>query len=285
MPRVLLLLAGVLAGLGLPDARAGLRVVTTVPVLYCLAANVAGNLATVENLLPPGADAHDFQFTIAERRKLDHADLILANGLALESWLEKALRNAGQTNVVRCAENLQDAWIRQSGGKPNPHVWLDPLLAARMVTNILAALQRADPSNGAAYAVNAAGYLARLHALDREFAVRLDTVSRRSIVTSHDAFPYLARRYRLTIVGVLEEQPEIDPSPAQLTALRAAIRQHHVGVLFADPNDRQGRLRQLASDFQVSLATLDTLEAAPLTPGSYEEAMRRNLETLARHLQ
>ena len=110
-------------------------------------------------------------------------------------------------------------------------------------------------------------------------------MSRRSIVTSHDAFPYLARRYRLTVVGVLEEQPEIDPSPAQLTALRAAIRQHHVGVLFADPNDRQGRLRQLASDFQVSLATLDTLEAAPLTPGSYEEAMRRNLETLARHLQ
>src|SRR6266508_2625782 len=79
---------------GLAEA-AALRVVTTIPPIYCLTANVAGNLATVDNLLPPGAAAHDFQFTFAERRKLERADLVIANGLGLESWLDKVIEKSG----------------------------------------------------------------------------------------------------------------------------------------------------------------------------------------------
>ena len=264
---------------------AALRVVTTLPPIYCLTANVAGELANVENLLPPGAGAHDFQFTVAERRKFERADLVIANGLGLESWLDKAMDKRGSRRVVRCAAGLGADTNLSGGHTPNPHVWLDPILACGMVTNILAALQQADPANASGYATNAAAMTLRLRKLDEEFRAGLASLPSRAIVTSHDAFPYLARRYGLEVVGVIEERPEVDPSPAHLSALRATIQKHGVKALFVDAQEGQRRARQLARDFKVAVLVLDTLEAAPLTFSAYEDGMRRNLRSLQQALK
>ncbi len=276
------LLALFLAG---PAVAAGLRVVTTLPPIYCLTVNVAGNLARVENLLPPGAAAHDFQFTFAERRKLERADLVIANGLGLEPWLGKVLEKSGPRRVVRCAADLETGNDPPAGRAPNPHVWLDPILACRMVTNILVALQQADPANASGYATNAAAFAQRLQKLDEELRAGLATLPGRAIITSHDAFPYLARRYGLDVVGVIEEQPEVDPSPAHLSGLRATIQKHGVKVLFVDAHEHGRRARQLGRDFGVSVGRLDTLEGSPLTPSAYEEGMRRNLRALQQALK
>ncbi len=282
--RGLLGAAGLLLALHEAPAAATLpRVLTTVAPVYCLTVNVASPFATVENLLPTGASAHDFQLTFGERRKLQAADLIIANGLGLEAWLEKALGQSGCTNVVRAAEGLEA--LLPGTPTHNPHAWLDPLLACQMITNILRALQHADPGNAAGYASNATVVVARLETLDREMSSGLSTVTNRAIVTSHGAFDYMARRYGLTIAGVVEEQPEMDPSPAHLTALRAVIRERAVKALFVDPHEGVRRFRQLGRDFGVAVGLLDTLEAAPLTPSAYEEGMRRNLQSLRQHLK
>jgi ABC-type Zn uptake system ZnuABC Zn-binding protein ZnuA len=269
----------------LPGLAVGPRVVTTLPPIYCLTANVAGNLARVENLFSAGGSAHDFQFTVAERRKLDQADLIIANGLGLEPWLDKTIAKSKAERIVRCAASLVTGTNSTGGLTPNPHVWLDPVLACGMVTNILTALQKADPVNASAYATNAAALTMRLLKLDEEFRAGLASLPRRAIVTSHDAFPYLARRYGLEVVGVLEEHAEVDPSPAHLSALHATIQKHSVKALFVDAQENPRRVRQLARDFKVAVLVLDTLEAAQLTPSAYEDGMRRNLRALQQALK
>jgi len=269
---------------GLAEA-AALRVVTTIPPIYCLTANVAGNLANVENLLPPGAAAHDFQFSFAERRRLEQADLVIANGLDLESWLDKVLKQSGPRRVVRCAAGLECSQQQSTNRAPNPHVWLDPILACGMVTNILAALQEADPANASSYATNAAAFVLRLRKLDEELRAGLASLPGRAIITSHDAFPYLAHRYGLEVVGVIEERPEVDPSPAHLSALRALIKRHGVKALLVDAHEPPRRARQLGRDFGVSIGVLDTLEEAPLTASAYEDGMRRNLRALQQALK
>ena len=266
-------------------AGATLRVVTTLPPIYCLTANVAGNVARVDNLLPPGAAAHDFQFTFAERRKLEEADLVIANGLGLEPWLEKVFQKSGPGRVVRCAAGLEADKDSTPGRAPNPHVWLDPILACGMVTNILVALQQADPANASGYATNASVFAQRLQKLDQEWRAGLATLQGRAIITSHDAFPYLARRYGLEVVGVIEEVPDVDPSPGHLTGLRTTIQKHGVKALFVDAHEHRRRARQLGRDFGVSVGVLDTLEQAPLTPSAYEEGMRRNLRALQQALK
>jgi len=264
---------------------APLRVVTTLPPIYCLTVNVAGDLAKVENLLPPGAAAHDFQFTVAARHKLERADLVIANGLGLESWLDEAMGKSAARRIVRCATGLEAAQEPAAGHSPNPHVWLDPILAIAMVTNILTALQQTDPANASAYATNAAAFTLRLRKLDEEFRAGLASLPSRAIITSHDAFPYLARRYGLERVGVIEEHAEIDPSPAHLRELRATIQKHGVKTLFVDAHESQRRAKQLARDFKVAVLVLDTLEEAPLTPTSYEDGMRQNLRALQQGLK
>ncbi|MEY2408344.1 MAG: zinc transport system substrate-binding protein [Verrucomicrobiota bacterium] len=270
---------------GTPPSAPRLHLLTTVPVLYCFTVNVAGDRAIVENLLPPGAAVHDFQFTVAARRKLEHADLIVANGLGLESWLERALQQSSHSNILRCAEGFDSSLIFSNGAFANPHVWLDPRMAAGMVTNILRALSRADPSNAVFYAANAADFNRRLLELDAVMFAGLQPVIHRSIATFHDAYPYLARRYDLSIAGVVEERPEVDPSPAHLTRLRAIIQHEQVRALFVDPQEGVRRARQLGRDFGISVHLLDTLEAAPLSASAYEDGMKRNLESLQKALR
>src|SRR5205085_3104666 len=139
-----------------------------------------------------GAGAHDFQFTFDARRKLERANLIIANGLGLDSWVDRALRDSVRAPVIRCAEGFSDELIPPDSSTPNPHVWLDPVLACRMVSNILAGLQRADPGHAALYSSNATAFVARLDALERDFQAGLSSITNRALVTSHDAFPYLA---------------------------------------------------------------------------------------------
>ena len=148
-----------------------LRVLTSFLPVYCFAANVAGDRAVVENLLLANMGPHDYQFSRRDLEKVSRADLILVNGLGLETWLEKLLRNTpGSRAVVAVSDGLTNEWITgrpghqhahdahdehdahaHPPGAPNPHLWLDPRLAMSAVTNVLNAFRKADPANAAAY--------------------------------------------------------------------------------------------------------------------------------------
>src|SRR6266536_996571 len=190
-----------------------LKVLTSILPVYCLTASVAGDLAQVENLLGAGADAHDYQFTPRERRLLAAADLIVINGLKMEPWLEQALSRSGLVrHVVECAAGLNLERLRAvpcpaegrpgeaaargehavspAGTDPNPHIWLDPLLACHMVTNILLGLIKADPANAERYHSNAFACVARLQNLHGEISRTLAACRGSPIVTYHDAFHY-----------------------------------------------------------------------------------------------
>jgi ABC-type Zn uptake system ZnuABC Zn-binding protein ZnuA len=104
-------------------------------------------------------------------------------------------------------------------------------------------------------------------------------------VTFHDAFPYFLRRYDLHLVGVVEEVPDVDPSPRYLARLMRAIRASGVGVVFTEPQFNVALAKRLAEDLKLKLAELDVLETGPLTAGAYEDAMRTNLRVLNEQLR
>ena len=269
--------------------------------MYCLTAQVAGDLAEVENLLPANVGPHDYQFAPREVRKLSSAQIFVVNGLGIEDWLAKALKAAKGTKpmtVVEATAGLTKADLITSvphihlpgerghdhGTGPNPHTWLDPRLAAHAVTNILVALQKADQKNAAAYAMNAAQAVARLHQLDEEIGLALGPYHGSRIVTYHHAFPYFTRRYGLALIGVIEEVPNVEPSPKYLAALLKVIREKEVKAIFTEPQFSAKLAQRISRDTKVPVAELDTLETGPLKPTAYEEGLRRNLNMLLKHL-
>jgi zinc transport system substrate-binding protein len=276
-----------------------IKVLATFLPMYCFAASVAGDFAEVDHLLPPGSEPHDFQFTPREMRKVEAADVIVMNGLEIESWLDRVIGSAGGSKtVVRASDGLSGEFIASapylslggSGGAteataPNPHIWLDPVLASREVTNILATLQKADPANAAGYARNAREYLARLAKLDADLAAGLAPLKGRPIVTSHDAFPYFARHYGLRIVGVIERQAEVTPSLRYLGELGKVIQKEQVRVIFAEVESAPQVADAIGREYGVAVAKLDTLETGEFRPWSYEAGMRKNLRVLEEALK
>jgi zinc transport system substrate-binding protein len=278
-----------------------LKVLTSFLPVYCFVSNVAGDRADVENFLPPGSGPHDYQFTPRDIRKLTDADLVFVNGLGIEAWLNKAIEASGSKKggkVVELAGTLKKELIRSEhgislGGKddhdhshgPNPHIWLDPQLAILCVKNAEVALSKADPKNATHYAANAKAYIEKLQSLDESLAATLKPVQKNAFVTFHNAFPYFVRRYELKLAGVVEEVPDVQPSPRYLKKLLDVIRDNKAKAIFAEPQFSKKIVERIATDAGVSLGTLDTLETGDLKPSAYEEGMRRNAESLLKHLK
>lgn len=270
-----------------------LKILTSFLPVYCFTVNVAGDLAEVSNLLPPGAEPHDFQFSPREMKKLAGADMIVVNGLGLESWLDRVLRSAeGPKVVVEAAAGLKEELISGTSGEvahagehqhtsaANPHIWLDPKLAAHAVTNILEAFKKADPANAAGYSKNAEEYLGKLEKLDAELKTGLATAKGQSIVTLHDAFPYFAKRYDLRVVGVIEKVADEQPSPKHLANLGRLIREEKVKVIFSEYQSSSRLAQRIGKDYKIPVAELNTLEAGPFTKSAYEDGMRQNLQVI-----
>jgi zinc/manganese transport system substrate-binding protein len=258
---------------------------------------IAGDHANVKQLLAKDTGPHDFQLTPADVKKLSDADLLIINGVGIEEWLGELIKKSGNKNLVvvdtsngiKLVESPEEIEIGHShshahdhdhGDGANPHIWLDPVIAKKQAANIVAALQKADPANASAYAQNGKVYEAKLSALDSDYRSTLAPLPNKNLVTFHDAFPYLAARYKLNYVGAISEFPEKDPTPKQLAALVDKIRSLKVGVLFAENGYAPGLLKKIAGETGAKVSELDTLEVGQGTPTAYLDRMGANLESL-----
>ncbi len=291
---LLLLTVNLLAAAPAPKK---LRVVTSFLPAYCHAVNIGAGVAQVENLLSGAVTPHDFQLAPKDIKRIEQADLLVVNGLQLEEWLMKITKRRAdpkRPQIVACSDGLDDQLIVSNGHAHhhsdatsthahhsgadshfNPHIWLDPSLAMRTVTNLTRAFIELDPSNTASYKANSEAYLARLRVLDTELQQLLAPVRNRPFVTLHDAFPYFARRYQLGPIHVLEEVPEVSPSPRYLSELLKKVRQQKVEVIFTEPGNTPRLARQLAQDLRIQLAEVETLETGAVTATAYEDGLRR----------
>ena len=269
-----------------------LRVVATILPAYCIATNVGQGMTETWYLAGGGGDAHDHQLTPRDRSEIERARVLLMNGLGAEPWLKKVVHAAGSSlNVVDLSSGLEPQLLRggfhangnaeeNSRSDTNIHVWLDPTLMMQMVTNALRAFQQSDPARSATYAANAAAYIERLRELDASLKKGLEPLGGAALVTFHDAFPYFARRYGLRISGVIEEVPDLDPTPRHLSELRRKIRTDQVRAIFVEPRHSRRLADRLGRDLGIKVGILDTLESGPPTATAYEDGMNRNLQSL-----
>lgn len=271
-----------------------IRVVATFLPIYWFTQAVAGDRAQVEVLVPPGTEVHEYQATPANVQAIATANVLVKNGLGLEEFLEGTIKNAGNADlqqvdassgietveeispVVKTAEEHDHA---HEHGDGNPHVWLDPVLAKQQVENIRDGLIAADPTNKEAYQTNAASYIQQLDELHNEFQQRLQQYPNCTFVTFHDAYPYLANRYQLKQVAVVEI-PEDQLSPADVQNAVNAVKKYNVKALFGEPGVDNRLLQSLSQDLNLTLRPLDPLETGSTDPQHYFAAMQNNLQTL-----
>lgn len=271
---------------GPPTSGEGIPVVATTTQIGALVREVSGGQVKLTVLLSAAADAHDYEPSPQSVKKLNQADLVLRNGLGIDSWLDATIKNAGgDARVVTVTDGIQV--VTGKGGDPDPHVWHDPRNAKLMVDNIVAALTEADPPNAEVFSANGAAYKARLDDVDAEIRALIATVpaGNRKVVTDHDAFGYFLRAYDLEFVGAVipSTAKEAQADARALAALEDLVREQGVKAIFAEAEVDPKVARELARDTRVRV--VEGLFADSLgKPGSGADTVDGMLLTNARKI-
>lgn len=274
---IALALAAVLAGT-IP-AQAKLRVVASFSILADLTARVGGPDADVNALVGPDGDAHVFEPRPQDAALVKDADVMVVNGLGFEGWFGRLVKAAGFAGkVVTASDGITLLTLE---GADDPHGWQSPLNAIRYVANIRDGLCAAAPAQCDGFRARAAAYAAELEALDRDLAGRFGAVAadRRRIVTSHDAFGYLAQRYGITISSVQGVSTEAEASAGDVAGLIRQIKAEKARVIFveniSDPRLMDMIARETGAKLGGELYS-DALSPADGPAPDYVSLMRHN---------
>jgi zinc transport system substrate-binding protein len=255
------------------------QVVAAFYPLAWAAQTISGPSVGIRNLTPAGAEPHDIELTPKDVAEVQRAAVVLYLSHGFQPALEDAVRGAkGKRVDVLQGLNLH-AGVGDEAGKADPHVWLDPVLFARIVGRIGAALGKP----------RAAGELAaRVQALDASYRAGLAHCARHEFVTTHAAFGYLAARYGLEQLAITGLDPESEPTAQRLASLAGLVRRDHIHTVFFERLVSAKLAQTVAREAGASTAVLDPIEG--LTPSeaahgvTYLTLMRQNLAALRKAL-
>lgn len=259
------------------------------PIAFA-AKEVGGRRVEVTNLTPPGAEAHDLELTPDDLDRLLEAKVAFVLGDGFQPAVEDAAdRRDGETvELLPELVDTQGEKVTEEGedGGLDPHVWLDPVLMSQLVGEVEAGLTAADPARSTTYERNASAVQAKLAELDARYRQRLTGCARNLLVTSHEAFGYLAARYGLEQQGVAGLSPDAEPDPARLGELAELAREEGVTTVFTEETVSPRIARTLAREAgglrTEVLSPLESLTKKQQDAGAdYFTIMGANLDKIA----
>jgi zinc transport system substrate-binding protein len=253
--------------------------------VYVSALNVVGDTPGVEVKCLTGPITgclHDYSLTPRDMKALSDADVFVANGAGMESFLGKVVKESPGLKIVDASRNIE---LLPDG---NPHVWVSVSGAIEQVRNIADGLAAADPVHAQEYRDNAAAYVRKLEILRRRMHAALDGVRSREIITFHEAFPYFAKEFDLKIVGVIEREPGSEPGARELAKTIETVKSRKVKALFAEPQYPVKSAKVIERETGVPVSILDPVVTGPAdlesARDSYFATMEKNLEALLKAL-
>jgi zinc transport system substrate-binding protein len=242
------------------------------PLAYA-AGQVGGRRVSVTNLTPAGAEPHDLELSPRDLAGVRSADLVLLLGRGFQRQVETA---AGHGKNVLLLLDTRGLDLLPNG---DPHVWLDPARYRLLVERIAAALHRPAAARP---------FVRKLELLNRDYQRGLARCARRELVTSHEAFAYLAQRYHLKQVAITGLAPEAEPSPRDLQRVVDTVRRTHATTVYFETLVSPRLAQTVAREAGARTAVLDPIEGLTepeqAKGENYFTVMRANLRALRRGL-
>lgn len=280
-------------------------VVTDIPVVQSLVAQVMGDLGTPAVIVGSGSDPHDFQLRPSQARALATAGVIVWIGPEMTPWLSAAIATSGTAVPVALldapgtqvrfygAEDHADESAAHDAhdhdhdhdhaeGSRDPHAWLDPGNARVWVLAIAESLAVQDSDNAATYRANAERAAQDIAALDAALGARVEGLTQ-GIVTAHDAYGYLAAHYGLPILASLSEGDAAAPGAARMTGLRDLLQSGNVACVFPEAGHDPKALVALTEGTNAKIGAPLDPEGIAIAPGAglYAELMTALIDSIA----
>lgn len=265
-----------------------MKVVTSFTVIADIARNVAGDAAIVESITRPGAEIHDYQPTPKDIARARNARLILWNGMNLERWFERFMKDIKGAQSIIVSEGVTPLSIYEGpySGKPNPHAWMSTENALIYVENIRKAFVAHDPGQAETYNRNAREYAQKISALKSDLKKTLAAIpeARRYLVTSEGAFSYLARDLGLQEIYLWPVNADQQGTPQQVRRVIDKVRTHNIPVVFSESTVSDKPARQVAKEGGAAyggVLYVDSLTGNQGPVPTYLDLLRVTTDTIA----
>ncbi len=252
-----------------------LRVIASFSILGDIVAQVGGEQVEVTTLVPAMGDAHVFQPTPSHARAVAGADVLVVNGLNFEPWLDRLVTASGfKGRHIVAAEGIKpremgggqghahhnhgpggDDHDDHDHGVADPHVWHDLQRMQTYIANIAQGLAAADPAHAEGYRARGAAYAAELKALDSWAAAEIGKLPRahRKVITQHDAFGYLAARYKIDFMAAQGVNTKAEASAEAVGRLTRQIKREKVQALFFENIANPRLIEQIGREAKVKV--------------------------------
>jgi zinc transport system substrate-binding protein len=264
-----------------------IRILASFYPMYITALNVTKNVpgVAVTNLTPPLTGClHDYSLTTKDMKKFADADIFVANGAGMESFLDRIIKQYPAVKVVQLSKGIP--LIKGTGDEDdNPHVWVSISNAIIQVKNLGDSLQKIDPAYKNMYQKNTDEYVLQLETLRRKMHAALKPYQGEQIVTFHEAFPYFAQEFGLQIAAVVEREPGSQPNARELAQTIELVKQSKIKALFAEPQYPTLSAQAIARETGAKVYILDPAVSGPEQPAAYLKIMEKNLATLEKALK
>jgi ABC-type Zn uptake system ZnuABC Zn-binding protein ZnuA len=281
------------ASCGSDDEQSKPTIAATTGIWADVTAQVAGDDATVEQIIPDSSSPHEFQLSAEDRAKIEDSLLLVYNGADLEAGVPVDDIDAPKFAVadnVGPVRHFQPAGSREhptaeeeEQGGDDPHVWMDPTRVATALPALADALAEADADHAAGYRSRAEDYAAELRDLDSEIRQAVSEIppQNRKLVTSHDAMGYFADAYGFDVLATPfpATGPEAEASAQTIAEVERAVRDSGVPTIFAQETDDPEVLERIAEATGVQIEE-HLLVEAPGDAGNYAGMLRRDAELL-----
>ena len=260
-----------------------LKIVASFSILGDMVQQVVGEHANVTTIVGPDADAHVYQPSVADARAVADADVIFVNGLGFETWSETLIAESGTDASVHVA--TQGVKIVKVDGETDPHAWNSLSNGVVYVNNIAAVLSNKIPEKADVIETNRATYANTLMALDTSTKTKLSQLpaEKRTVVTAHDAFGYLADAYDMTFLAPVGIDTDAEPSAQELAVLIDQLKADGAAALFVENITSPALVQQIADETGLTIGGRlfsDALSERGGPATSYLAMFEHNLNTL-----
>ena len=280
-----------------------LTIVTSFYPMYISTLNIVKDIPNVEVLNMTTSQTgclHDYSLSTKDLKTLSNADILIINGAGMESFLDDVIDEYSDLKIIEASKGIdliedtehddhtEDHDHEDHDHDVNPHVWVSISKNIEEVSNIAEELSSLDPNHANEYQDNANEYIAKLENLKTEMHSTLDNIAHKDIITFHEAFPYFAEEFGLNIVGVIEIEPDSEPSAKEVENIISIINEKNIKALFTEPQYYSKIADTIAKETGASIYTLDPIVTGDSNEKAYNDyiiKMQENLNTLKEALK
>ena len=275
-----------------------LKVVATNSIIADITKNIAGDKIDLHSIVPVGQDPHEYEPLPDDVKKTSEANLILYNGINLETggnaWFTKLVQNAKKEenkDYYAVSDGVDVIYLegQNEKGKEDPHAWLNLENGIIYAKNIAKQLEAKDPKNKDFYEANLKTYVEKLSKLDKEAKDKFNNIpkEKKTIVTSEGCFKYFSKAYNVPSAYIWEINTEEEGTPDQIKTLVEKLRKTKVPSLFVESSVDERPMQTVSKDTNIPIYEkifTDSIAEPGQNGDSYYSMMKWNLDKISEGL-